>query len=230
MNSLSRGFHVVPVDWATKTILGYDLNLSDWNHSLCLSALPLSSLSEGESGIIAERDALKAQCAVLAGVNGHKENLRQSVANSLNVPQIFFLTIHSCIWDSRMWLHIMLPLPAWWPWPYETWCFILEMKPLALFGKRLNGRNVHCLCVQWRCCAPRGGWCEVPVCCTASSIADPLGKGLCMRWYLYLPILISLKPCRSPYRQCSDSLTVSPVASGLPPCTHNPNHRHRWWL
>ena len=42
---------------------------------------------EGVSGIIAERDAKEsAQCAVLAGVNGHKENLKQSVANSLNVP------------------------------------------------------------------------------------------------------------------------------------------------
>ena len=38
-----------------------------------MSALPLSSLSEGDSGIIAERDALKARCAVLAGVNGQKE-------------------------------------------------------------------------------------------------------------------------------------------------------------
>ena len=65
MNSSNRGFHVVPVDWATKTILGYDLNLSDWNHSLCLSAQPLSSPCEGESGIIAERDALLAQFAVL---------------------------------------------------------------------------------------------------------------------------------------------------------------------
>ena len=56
-----RGFRVVPVEWAIKTIFGYDLNLS---------AQPISSLCEGVSGIIAERDAKEsAQCAVLAEVN-----------------------------------------------------------------------------------------------------------------------------------------------------------------
>ena len=31
---------------------------------------------------------------------------------SLNAPQIFFLTVHFCMRDSRMWQHIILPLPA----------------------------------------------------------------------------------------------------------------------
>jgi hypothetical protein len=35
-------------------------------------------------------------------------------------------------------------------------------------------------------------------------------------------VLTSLKPCRSPHRQCSGSLTVSPVASGQPPFTYKP--------
>jgi len=39
-------------------------------------------------GIIAERDAL------LAGVIGHKENMKQSVAISLSLPQIFFVSVH----------------------------------------------------------------------------------------------------------------------------------------
>ena len=43
--------------------------------------LPISSLCEGE-----EHTDEEARSAVLAGVNGQKENLRQSVANSLNVP------------------------------------------------------------------------------------------------------------------------------------------------
>ena len=42
---------------------------------------PTYVLACKDSGIIAERDAEEsASCAVLAGVNGHKENLRQSVA------------------------------------------------------------------------------------------------------------------------------------------------------
>ncbi|MCR5818556.1 MAG: hypothetical protein K6F89_05625 [Prevotella sp.] len=43
--------------------------------------LPISSLAR-----VKERNDEEARSAVLAGVNGHKENLRQSVANSLNVP------------------------------------------------------------------------------------------------------------------------------------------------
>ena len=35
-------------------------------------------------------------------------------------------------------------------------------------------------------------------------------------------VLTSLKPRRSSHRQCSGSLTVSPIASGQPPCTHKP--------
>ncbi len=31
---------------------------------------------------------------VMAGVNGHKENLKQSVAISLSLPQIFFVSVH----------------------------------------------------------------------------------------------------------------------------------------
>ena len=68
--------------------------------------LPISSYAR-----VKERNDEDARSAVLAGVNGHKENLRQSVANSLNVPQIFFLPVHFCMRDSRIWLHIMLPFP-----------------------------------------------------------------------------------------------------------------------
>ena len=31
---------------------------------------------------------------VMAGVIGHKENMKQSVANSLSLPQIFFVSVH----------------------------------------------------------------------------------------------------------------------------------------
>jgi hypothetical protein len=47
-------------------------------------------------------------CGKLAGVNGQEENLRQSVApESLNAPQIFFLTVHFCMKSSRMWQGFM---------------------------------------------------------------------------------------------------------------------------
>ena len=39
VKSLFGGFHVVPVDWATKTLFCYDFNLSDWTHSRCVSAI-----------------------------------------------------------------------------------------------------------------------------------------------------------------------------------------------
>ena len=45
---------------------------------------------------------IKTRSAVLAGVNGQKENLKQSVANSLNVLQTFFLPVHFCVKNSRM--------------------------------------------------------------------------------------------------------------------------------
>ena len=39
VKSLFGGFHVVPVEWATKTLFCYDFNLSDWTHSRCVSAI-----------------------------------------------------------------------------------------------------------------------------------------------------------------------------------------------
>ena len=39
VKSLFGGFHVVPVEWVTKTLFCYDFNLSDWTHSRCVSAI-----------------------------------------------------------------------------------------------------------------------------------------------------------------------------------------------
>ena len=78
---LVRGFHVVPVDRAIKTIIGYDLNLLI--EIIAYVCLPYLSpcFCKGARGIRAKRDALKAHIVrYLAGVNGQQENLRQSVA------------------------------------------------------------------------------------------------------------------------------------------------------
>ena len=68
------------VEWASRQSLDMtSINLIEIIANVCLPNL--CTCLQGLSGIIAERDAKEsASYAVLAGVNGHKENLRQSVA------------------------------------------------------------------------------------------------------------------------------------------------------
>ena len=66
---------------------------------------------------ILKRNCRKILCSmrfsvVMAGVNGHQENLKQSVANSLSLPQIFFVPVHFRMRNWRMWLYIIQPLSA----------------------------------------------------------------------------------------------------------------------
>ena len=110
------------------------------------------------------------------------------------MPQIFFLTVHFCIRNSQMWQRKTLPLlaemalairklmptaykkkPAAWEMPIALGCH-KHRRAVGLIRQGHGGRNGHWIVWLWRAVPTRLGWCDVPVCCAASSIADPLGQ------------------------------------------------------
>ena len=129
-----------------KTIFGLN-SIFDWNHSQCLSALPISSLARVQRHHSIAWCWEIARSAVLADVKSAKKICGRVWLWSLNVPQIFLVSVHFCVRDSRMWQSLVFCLfrretPVW-----EGFCCIKRIlgdphgQPNSKQQKKKNNRK-----------------------------------------------------------------------------------------